>query len=472
MKNISYIIKRIVIGVGIALVLTFLRRGFVLNAQAMEVDGYPIGEDVSIIDNTTSSYTKTINGSPWASLADSYGYINGTFSISKVDGSSTSINVTPKQVYVNSGNTSWVCSIGSNNLNNSTFNQATYSYKCPIQMTSSGLSSLVIQFVDIQTNFPSMYRLVIGSLVSFEIHNDSSINIDTSGTTNAINNQITNDNQNTQNIINNQNSNTQSIIDNQNSNTQSTNDTIKEQFENCLSYNLNKSNLSSFIPNKYLNQSGNEVSSSNVAISDYIKVSSNENYNFSLSASLSASSYCLYDTNKSLLSCFVYSGNTSFVITPNQNGYVRFTFSTLSSSNFSFTGKSCTNRLDEQTQATQDVNNTLNDDNVSSDTGQSFFDDFQANSHGLSGVITAPLRLINSLSSSSCSPLSVPLPFVNQNVSFPCMSTIYSTHFPTFLSLYQLITTGVISYWILIKIFGHVKGMQSPNDDRIEVFDL
>ena len=461
-RNISYIIKRIVIGVGIALVLTFLRRGFVLNVQAMEVDGYPIGEDVSIINNTTSSYTKTINGSPWSSLAGSYGYINGTFSISKVDGSATSINVTPKQVYVNSGNTSWVCSIGSNNLTNSTFNQATYSYKCPIQMTSSGLSSLVIQFVDIQTNFPSMYRLVIGSLVSFEIHNDSNINIDTSGTTNAINNQITNDNQNTQNIIN-----------NQNQNSQDTQNVIKEQFENCLSYDLNRSNLSSFISNKYLNQNGNEISSSNVGISNYIRVSSNENYNFSLNTSLSASSYCLYDTNKSLLSCSVYSGNTSFVITPNQNGYVRFTFSTLSSSNFSFTGKSCTNRLDEQTQATQDINNTINNDNVdgANSKATSFFDNFQSNSHGLTGIITAPLRLVNSLASSSCSPLVLPLPFVNQNATLPCMSSVYS-RFPTFLNLYQLITTGIIAYWVLIKIFGHVKGMQNPNDDKIEVFDL
>ena len=121
----------------------------------------------------------------------------------------------------------------------------------------------------------------------------------------------------------------------------------------------------------------------------------------------------------------------------------------------------------------QDVNNTLNDDDVSDATSDasSFFTGFQSDSHGLSGIITSPLRLIQSLSSSTCSPLNVPLPFVNQNATIPCMSTVYE-RYPTFLALWQLLTTGMIAYWIIIKIFGHVKGMQDPNDDRIEVLSL
>lgn len=463
-RNISYIIKRIIIGVGIALLLTFLRRGFVLNVQALQVDGYPIGEDVSIIDNTTSSYTKSISGSPWASLAGSYGYINGTFSISKVDGSATSINVTPKQVYVNSGNTSWVCSIGSNNLTNSTFNQATYSYKCPIQMTSSGLSSLVIQFVDIQTNFPSMYRLVIGSLVSFEIHNDSNINIDTSGTTNAINNQINNDNQNTQNIINNQNQNKQDIINNQNQNTEKEIESQKA----CIVYDLS----SATFKNKYiLNTDGSLVDTLNSSVTDFISLTSNDKLTLIQPPTQFSNFLAFYNVNKSFISSVrILELTAGSVITiPVNTAYVRFTIN--NNQNLP-QFKICRNGNQAIVDSQKDINNTLNNDNVSSDTGQSFFDDFQANSHGLSGIITAPLRLINSLSSSSCSPLSIPLPFVSQNATLPCMSTIYSTHFPTFLSLYQLITTGVIGYWVLIKIFGHVKGMQSPNDDRIEVFDL
>lgn len=132
-----------------------------------------------------------------------------------------------------------------------------------------------------------------------------------------------------------------------------------------------------------------------------------------------------------------------------------------------------TDQQKKTTQSIDNVNNSLNNDNVTSDTGSGFFDDFNVDSHGgISGIVTAPLRLINSLSSSSCSSLSLPLPFVSQNAILPCMSGIYQQHFSTFLSIYRIITTGIIGYWVLIKLFGHIKGMQSPNDDRIEVFDL
>lgn len=466
MKNISYIIKRIVIGVGIALVLTFLRRGFVLNVQAMEVDGYPIGEDVSIIDNTTSSYTKTINGSPWASLAGSYGYINGTFSISKVDGSATSINVTPKQVYVNSGNTSWVCSIGSNNLTNSTFNQATYSYKCPIQMTSSGLSSLVIQFVDIQTNFPSMYRLVIGSLVSFEIHNDSSINIDTSGTTNAINNQITNDNQNTQNIINNQNQNKQDIINNQNQNTEKEIESQKA----CIDYDISSASFK----NKYiLNIDGSLVDTTNSSVTDFISLTSNDTLTLIQPPNQYSNFLAFYNVNKSFISSSRTLGMTAgqIISIPQNTAYVRFTINNLQNlPQF----KICRNGNQAIVNSQNQINNTLNNDNVDDANTEagSFFDDFQSNSHGLSGVITSPLRLINSLTTASCSPLEFQLPFIHNQVSLPCMRGIYETHFGVFFSLYQLITTGLISYLVMINLYSKIHNLQNPHNDRIEVLNL
>lgn len=133
--------------------------------------------------------------------------------------------------------------------------------------------------------------------------------------------------------------------------------------------------------------------------------------------------------------------------------------------------KFCGNGNNAIVNSSNNINNTLNDDSVDNDQASSFFDDFQADSHGLSGIITAPLRLIQSLSSSSCSPLELPLPFVNQNAILPCMSTVYS-QFATFYSLWQLITTGIIAYYILIKLFGHIKGLQNPDDDRIEVLQL
>ena len=123
---------------------------------------------------------------------------------------------------------------------------------------------------------------------------------------------------------------------------------------------------------------------------------------------------------------------------------------------------------------TKETNDLIKNDNVdgANTQGSSFFSNFSSNTHGLSGIVSSPIRLINSLSSSTCSPLTFTIPFVNSQVALPCMSSIYSTHFPTLLSIYQLITTGLIAYKILINLFGVVKGLQDPDSSRIEVVDL
>lgn len=121
----------------------------------------------------------------------------------------------------------------------------------------------------------------------------------------------------------------------------------------------------------------------------------------------------------------------------------------------------------------RNIYNTLNNDdtNEANSEGSSFFNNFQSNTHGLSGIVTAPLRLINSLSESTCSPLVLPLPFVNQNLTLPCMSSVYS-RFPQFLTLYQLITTGLIGYYVIVNIFKKVRDFQNPNNDKVEVLEL
>ena len=132
------------------------------------------------------------------------------------------------------------------------------------------------------------------------------------------------------------------------------------------------------------------------------------------------------------------------------------------------------NKIDETNNQLQDMNDTINSEDTtdSEDTATSFFEDFENEDHGLTGIITAPLRLINSLASSSCSPLTFPLPFVDNQVSLPCMKPIYQEYFNSFLTIYQIITTGLIGYWISIKIFAHVKGFKNPDEDTVEVLDL
>lgn len=241
-KDIRYIIKRIIVGVGIALVLGFLRGGLISNVHALEISNYGIGNTETVINNTTTYFQKDISGNPWSVYSGMSGYVNGSFAIQKVNGTATSINVFPIQVYVrtNTPYTDYVCNIGTAMEGNSTFNGGTFTYRCPIKMGSAGVTALIFHFQNIQTNFPSDYRLSIGSGMSFEIIEDSEVNVDLSGATNAINNQITNDNSNTQSIINNNNSNTDRIVESQedindslnNDNVTESNSTINGFFSN------------------------------------------------------------------------------------------------------------------------------------------------------------------------------------------------------------------------------------------------
>lgn len=133
------------------------------------------------------------------------------------------------------------------------------------------------------------------------------------------------------------------------------------------------------------------------------------------------------------------------------------------------------NKNQEQTNKRLDE---VNDNLTSTDTeganssAGGFFNDFEDKDYGLSDVITMPLTFIKGVTNTTCSPLSVPLPFVDTNAELPCMNTIYSQYFGGFLSIYQIITTGLISYWVCINIYAMVKGFKDPDSDKVEVMDL
>ena len=465
-KDIKYIIKRILIGVGIALVLSFLRYGFILNTHAKEISSIfnqiPAG-NVQGVNNMTQYVNFNFNPGHWSNWG--YGILRFNFSIIKVGGSSLAPLVVPSNVSA----TNFACDVSSTSTSNSTFTGSTYSASCPMIMGPNGLEFISIALTDNQQNEQGVYRITMGSLLTFEKIED--VTLDTSSTNSAINNQTQNDNTNTQNIINNQNSNKQDVINNQNQNTQSiinnqNNNTDKEieSQQVCNIYNYD----SSTYVDGYLSASGVVRDSNSLAVSPFISISNNST--LQLLKNNNGMRFCFYNKNKSNISCQLasdYSVNDMITI-PFNAFYFRFSLNkTNDEPNFNI----CTNGNQAIVNSQQDINNTLNDDNVDSQQASDFFSNFQSDSHGLSGIITSPLRLIESLSSSQCSPLVLPLPFVNQSATIPCMSSVYSK-FPTFYNLWQLISTGIIAYYILIKLFGHVKGMQNPNDDRIEVLNL
>ena len=131
--------------------------------------------------------------------------------------------------------------------------------------------------------------------------------------------------------------------------------------------------------------------------------------------------YCLYNTSKTLLSCSTYGSNLSISITPTQDGYIRFSGEVVSvggtNVTTTLTGQSCTNGNQALDDSINSLDSTLNDDDTDGATSEAsdFFESFTTNTFGLTSIITAPLNLIQSLTSSTCNDLELPLPYLKNN---------------------------------------------------------
>lgn len=136
----------------------------------------------------------------------------------------------------------------------------------------------------------------------------------------------------------------------------------------------------------------------------------------------------------------------------------------------------------EQTEQQQKTNDLLEDDDSSDaqSSASDFFGNFSSTDHGgLSGVITSPLRFINALLNSGtmsgrCQPITVPLPFVNNNVILPCAEDVLFQlpNGGSLVSIILTITTGIIAYWVCVKIFAFIRSFKDPDKDKVEVLDL
>lgn len=163
--------------------------------------------------------------------------------------------------------------------------------------------------------------------------------------------------------------------------------------------------------------------------------------------------------------------NSENRITSNANSNA----STITSNQNSNTQSQIANDNSNQAQTNSNlnkINDSINDDDVDNDQATSYFSNFDYNDLGLSDIITLPLNYINALSDNTCVPLRFTMPFVHNSVTLPCMYEIYETHFPNFLNVWQIISTGIISYWVCINIFASVKGFKDPQSDKVEVMDL
>lgn len=223
---------------------------------------------------------------------------------------------------------------------------------------------------------------------------------------------------------------------------------------------------------KFLSNDGSLGNSDYYGVTDYIDISDSNLtvltvFEYNLNRNV-----CYYNASKTLLSCQnLY--NLSNLTIPNNSQYMRVSIYNYGENNTPVF-KVCRNGNQSISTSINDINNTIVDDNVdnATNTASNFFSNFTTSTHGLTSIITAPLSAIQTLTSSTCQPLVLPLPFIDTNLTLPCMRDIYVEYFGSFMSLFDIITLGIVSYWVLIRIFNLVKDFKNPEHDEIEVVDL
>ena len=126
---------------------------------------------------------------------------------------------------------------------------------------------------------------------------------------------------------------------------------------------------------------------------------------------------------------------------------------------------------DKITDSVNKTNDTMKDDNIDTSSSNSFFNNFKSSDHGLTGIVSAPLKIINQFTTTTCK--SVNINFLGAKADLPCGSTLWGREdLKTFVDIYNVIMGGLISYGALKGIFNRVQGFKNPDSSKVEVIDL
>lgn len=123
-----------------------------------------------------------------------------------------------------------------------------------------------------------------------------------------------------------------------------------------------------------------------------------------------------------------------------------------------------------------EVNGSINNSDVSganSDLNNFTENELFKDNTGILAIIQAPINMLNSITSATCSPLSLPIPYLNVNLDIPCLSTIFAKHISSeFLTLLKLAINGFIIYKVLCSLAMDIHNYKDPDSDKLEVLDL
>lgn len=81
-------------------------------------------------------------------------------------------------------------------------------------------------------------------------------------------------------------------------------------------------------------------------------------------------------------------------------------------------------------------------------------------------LLTLPLSMLNNISTSlgsSCTPINLPIPFVDKNLTMPCLNTIYSqiSGLGVFLNSIGTIAAGFMLYYYFKKLYAYIDNLLS-----------
>lgn len=273
-------------------------------------------------------------------------------------------------------------------------------------------------------------------------------------------------------------SDTQLIIQNNNENTQQVVDEIAQQTAeliesqqvcNNVSYSFDRNNVSDFSCG-YLGSNGSIIGSDcSYHVTGFLPVSSGT---FSLIAPFENQylHYCLYNESYNLVSCHSYQNNTRSITLPiNVTNEKYIKLSVPNSSSTTLVGRVCKG-------GSQAVYDFVNDTHV--DVGaetNSLFDSFDFfHDDSLSGIITLPLQVFNTLNSDTCSPIVLSL--FGHNITLPCGTTIFwglnNQYISNFRAIWNLLFFGLIIYRLSVQLYVNVSNILDPTKDSMGVFKL
>lgn len=410
-KDIKYIIKRILIGLGICLALSFIRGNLILKVDALTIavfdsDYNVVGYCTNCTDVQPSNSSKLATANRFVITFDNVDIsTNQKYNVDVTfqQSATTKTTYVNRLLYVLHQNNNILQTPTNPNLSVSNYfdtmlpsfpaqsgvlTQANYTGT--FTSDTNGLLRLDIEFQP-QT---FSYLRVLNNVITY-MGSDNSQAIG-----NSTQNIVNNNNQNTQNIINNNNQNTQDIIDNQNSNT----DKEIESQQVCRLYD--KQDI--FEDNKFLTINGVIFSANDDGITDYISIT-NSKIKVINKASTRSNSSCFYNINKELISCINNNtdmSNNTYLTIPENASYFR---ATINKSSNKPTFEICTSGNQAIVDSQNNLNNTLNDDSGVNDTDiDDLFGDIRGNSSSpVSDLLTLPITLLQAYldgMNGTCSP--------------------------------------------------------------------